>query len=307
MNSIMPGKTLFVVNLHDHVNEIAQDLLDGKYQGVAIKVCHGGGFSQSLNPSDMDLFVEIIDGQVDIYGWHWNLGISPELEADIAAQAIDRWGLQAYMMNYEAPMKDHPEAQVPLLQHFRARKPDHPLGLCSYRYPNGHPGILWDDILPFFDFHAPQVYWVLKHDPVAQLEKSMEQLLALRDLPIIPVGAAFTDPGYHPWKPTPEDLRAFDAACQEKGLQGAQYFTWRSAKPLGLLPVLAELSWDVEPPPEPPVVDCQEAIDAAVAEVTAMYEARIKQLEDEHIVELLQTAKKANNEALQSLIGPYLK
>ena len=312
MDPFMRGKIMLVVNLRRGEDtiiypEIAQDLIDGKYDGVALKVCHGNVFNLDHKPEDVDAFFKLLEGKMDFYGWHWNTGRDPDGEAAIAAQAIDRWGLKAYMMDYESPMKLRPDSQVPVLQEFRKLKPNYPLGLASYRYPEYHSGILWKEILPYFDFHAPQLYWIEAHNPVEQLEKSYSQLIALKKMPFYPIGCAYTSPDYLPWEPSPEELKSFDQACQDKGFQAAQYFCWRGAKPLGLLPVLAELDWGIEEETDPPVVDCQEAIDTAVEKVRAEYEARIKQMEDAHIVELIETARKANNEALINLIRPHLK
>ena len=307
------GKTLFVVNLRNSeggqlYGKIAEYLLENNFQGVAVKVCHGNHFNPLHPPTDMDELVRRLAGRVAVYGWHWNEGFDPEGEATIAVDAINRWKLRAYMMDYESPMKSRPDAQVPILSHFRIRKPSFPLGLCSYRYPVYHPEILWNEILPFFDFHAPQVYWEELHNPVEQLDRSYSELIALKDMPFIPVGAAYSDDP-EKWKPTELDIRAFDAACQSKGFPGAQYFSYRGAKSLGLLPVLADLDWGVPAPvpdPDPPI-DCQALIDAAVAECRAEYELMIKEINDRHMVELVETARRANNEALESLIDPYRK
>ena len=148
---VMKGKILLVVSLRNANGGYTGDniktrLVDGGYAGVALKVAHGNHWNYAHSEEDCIRFRDSIAGLVSFYGWHWNEGIDPEGEAIIAVKAINELGLKAYMMDYEAPMKDNPGSQVPLVLAFRERKPDFPLGLLSYRYPSYHPEILWDDL-----------------------------------------------------------------------------------------------------------------------------------------------------------------
>lgn len=312
---VMQGKILFVVNLVDSLgnyigDEIKETLIEGGYSGVALKVCHGNTWNPGHSKADRNRFRDQIRGIVSFYGWHWNLGLDPEGEAIIMCQAIDELGLEAYMQDYEAPMKNYQAAQITIMEEFRIRKPDFPVGLCSYRYPSGHPGILWKQILPFFDFHAPQVYWVEAHNPAYQLQKSYEQLMALKEMPFIPVGAAYQ---HDSWKPTVEDLQEFNDKAKDMGLQGIQWFTYRGAKPLGLLPALADLDWPVIPPDPGEPGQCQDLLakqaaeyEAQIADLKLQHSWDIKQLKEQHQVELLNTKVQANNDALQNLIKSHL-
>ena len=304
MTKIMPGKTMMVVSLLNADgnfmgHNIKDQLVEGGYSGVALKVCHGNHWNHAHGKDDVEKFAGLIRGLVHFYGWHWNEGYDPTGEAVIAAEAIDTYGLEAYMMDYEAPMKERPEAQVPLLDEFRIRKPSHLLGLCSYRYPSYHPEILWNDILRFFDFHAPQVYWIQGHDPAAQMQKSYDELKALFNIPFVPVGAAFAE---HGWEPTKAEIFEFDLKVKDLGFDGIQWFSYRGARDLGLFPHLASLSWPVDVPGPVPDPDCSEC------------EAEIARLEAE--VAALQVLVEGNydvaynegwNAGLKALIAPLLK
>ena len=308
----MKGKTMFVVNLLNADggfmgHNIKDKLVEGGYSGVALKVCHGNHWNTAHGKADVEKFMGLVRGLVHVYGWHWNEGFDPAGEAVIASEAIDTYGLEAYMMDYEAPMKLRPEAQVPLLKEFRLRKPDFPLGLCSYRYPSYHQEILWKEILPFFDFHAPQVYWVLSHNPAWQLEKSYNELKALADLPFFPVGVACSEAG---WEPTLDELDEFDEKVKALGFEGIQWFTYRGMRDCGFFPRLASHVWPVDvPDPVIAPVDCMEYI-------TMVTELEVEVVRLEAEVADLQVLVGGNydvaynegwNAGLRSLITPLLK
>ena len=137
---VMKGKILFVMSQRNSNGGYIGDnvkarLIDGDYSGVALKVAHGNHWNYAHSEEDCIRFRDSIAGLVNFYGWHWNEGIDPEGEAIIAVKAINELGLKAYMMDYEAPMKDNPGSQVPLVLAFRERKPDFPLGLLIFLWP----------------------------------------------------------------------------------------------------------------------------------------------------------------------------
>jgi hypothetical protein len=97
-----------------------------------------------------------------------------------------------------------------------------PIGLCSYRYPSYQPNFPWLAFVYASDFHSPQVYWVGAHNPGFQLRKSIAELLKIRKLPVIPVGAAYSEKvkinGHtQVWWSSPPELEEFmDAAAAAK-------------------------------------------------------------------------------------------
>ncbi|MCK4825469.1 hypothetical protein KA005_57505 [bacterium] len=308
------GKILFVVSLRGAnglwlLPQIKQTVLEDGYDGVALKVLHG--FRWNGNLDDITEFFDKLRGKVQLYGWQWNLLEQPEKEAIWARKAVDEFRLNGFMSNPEGPAKKNPDAMRFYAKELKERFPNEAVGYTAYRYPSYHPEFPWD-CLEFFDYHAPQVYWVLRHDPAEQLAASHKELIALKDMPVIPVGSAYTEPSYGNWKPTAADLKEFDAKCKSMGLMGCQWFTWRGAKPLDLLPVLKELNWEVDLP-EPPAVDCNKLIEELkeeyakeITNLNAVHQADLIKLQKTQALVLEASIKKAHNDALKSLIQPLL-
>jgi len=119
-----------------------------------------------------------------------------------------------------------------------------------------------------------------------QLQKSYDELMALKVMPFFPVGSAFAEWG---WTPTEDSIREFDVKAKEMGLEGVQWFSYRGAKELGYFPLLASLSWSVDAPE--PTADCSEQ------------ETRIKELE----AELLVAHTNGWNAGLLNLINSHLR
>jgi len=95
--------------------------------------------------------------------------------------------------------------------------------LCSYRFPSLHPELPWSSFLRRSDFHAPQVYWMQADNPGEQLQRSVRELLALRALPVVPIGAAFVEAG---WQPTVAGINEFDRMAQALKLPGIGWWEW---------------------------------------------------------------------------------
>lgn len=317
MSGPIQGKVLFVVNLRVNgvsiVGDIVRTAVNDGYNGINLKVCHGQWYNGGSYLADVDELARKLETEnIDLHGWHWNLLDDVTAEVRIALEAINRWNLKSYSLDYEGPVADKPDQQV-LFAKLLSEGTDCPIGLCSYRFPVNQPFIMWDDVLKYCDFHAPQVYWVGKHNPAEQLQMSYDALMEIRELPFIPVGAAYTQPDYN-WEPTEADLNEFDKKCHSLGLPGVQWFAYRSAKPIagylpgGLLPILAKHEWEVEIP-EPPPPDCDKLIEEAVKPL----QDRIAQLESENAQ--LQAAldegfdgayKKGWNDGLNDLIKSHL-
>jgi hypothetical protein len=108
----------------------------------------------------------------------------------------------------------------------RSQAPDLSVGLCTYRYPSLHPEFPWRAWLGGSngaDFHMPQVYWMGAHNPAQQLMRSVNELKAQRDIPIVPVGAAYTEGGF---EPTVSEMDAFHEQVIRLGLLGECWWEW---------------------------------------------------------------------------------
>lgn len=100
-----------------------------------------------------------------------------------------------------------------------------PVALCSYRFPNFHPGIDWRRWLnqKTIDFVAPQVYWEGAHNPGQQLRRSYDQYRKLTLKPYIPIGCTYGRG--KSWEPTCADLAEFMATCKALGFSGYGFYS----------------------------------------------------------------------------------
>jgi hypothetical protein len=148
-------------------------------------------------------------------------------EALAAVENIGRWQPDGWIVDPEKEYKRTGAAAWAdqYMTVLRASCPSVSIGLCSYRWPTLHPELPWQSFLRRSNFHAPQVYWVGAHDPGNQLGRSVRELQALANLPVIPVGAAYTEPAYH-WVPTVSDVNEFDRVAHQLNLPGITWWEW---------------------------------------------------------------------------------
>jgi len=213
---------------------------DAGFSWVCIKAVDGvSDFNQG--PGGDWRGANLLPGAVDalrsvgihVAGWQYIYGANvlkqsiAAREAEKAIANIDRWGFNTWLIDPEAQYKRSGAAAWAntYMTALRAACPSVSIGLCSYRYPTLHPELPWADFLRHTDFHCPQIYWIGAHNPVSQLVRSRNELLALKSLPIIPVGAAYTEPAYQ-WQPTVADINAFDQAARELGCSGVTWWEW---------------------------------------------------------------------------------
>jgi hypothetical protein len=157
------------------------------------------------------------------------LGVSvAKSEATVAVSNIQRFKLDGWLIDAEQQYKRKGAATwaETYMTTLRSGCPDTALGLCSYRFPSYHPELPWSVFLRRCDFHAPQVYWIGAHNPGQQLKTSVTQLRALKDLPVVPVGAAYYDTGFS-WQPTVAEINEFNQVAQEElKLRGVSWWEW---------------------------------------------------------------------------------
>lgn len=170
---------------------------------------------------------------IHVGGWQYIYGANKlrislaAREAEIAVGNIDRFNFDFWIIDPEGEYKRSGAsawANTYMIA-LRASCPGLSIGLCSYRYPTLHPELPWSDFLRRSDFHAPQVYWIGSHNPAYQLQRSVKELLALKVLPVIPVGAGFYEPAYK-WQPTVADLNEFNVAAKTLNLPGITWWEW---------------------------------------------------------------------------------
>lgn len=170
---------------------------------------------------------------IRVGGWQYIYGANllkqsiAAREAEFAVNNIQRFNFDFWLLDPEAQYKRSGASAWAntYMTALRTGAPGASLGLCSYRYPSYHPELPWADFLRRCDFHAPQVYWIGAHNPGYQLKKSVTELLALKQLPVVPVGSAYTEPDYN-WEPTVADLHEFNRTAKELELSGVSWWEW---------------------------------------------------------------------------------
>ncbi len=293
--------------------KLADQLAAEGYNWVCIKVVHGRYifdpfFGNDSIPSQQEyleaLAPELERVGIELHLWGYYFGSRPiyapqkknkpktistyfdQTSQEIARtlEQIEKWKPLSFMVNAEAEFKwpksdKRAESLMMGIKQGMALTnnsiPDIPLGLSSFKYPKFHP-LPWETFAKFIDFWAPQVYWVGWHNAVEQLEKSIAQYKAIKDIPIIPAGSAYPQTNIKDritgqgWRPAIEDFDRFDAAVQELGLLGIHYWeyhyiednpNWQKA--------IAAHSWSEMPDPpdptDPPEPEPEVEIEAEIA------------------------------------------
>ncbi len=266
---IPAGKGIQVWNLTAPA-ETAARIIEAGFDWVAVKAADGTlDHNQKSGSLDMMLFVTALrNAGLAVYGWHYVYGANgwgvsfAKAEAEAAIRNISRFGFDGWLIDAESQYKRKGSAAWAdvYMTTLRASFPWLALGLQSYRYPSLHPEIPWQSFLRHVDFHIPQVYWVGSSNPGAQLRRSIQELKALKDLPVIPTGCAYFE---HGWGPTVAQLNEFDTAVKGFNLKGVLWYCWDdqglSTHPDWLAAVKAHKWPGVIEPPAPALSWVEEA------------------------------------------------
>lgn len=174
---------------------------------------------------------------IRVWGWHYIYGgvwidkarvphaggASPAQEAAFARRQVHELELDGYLIDGEKEFKVL--SQAARADAFMDALGDlgMPVGLCSYRFPKLHATFPWQRFLEGCDFHAPQVYHG-KGRGIIDLERSCSELLALKSLPIVPVGRAYIGDGYGEPGISGQEMLDFTGRVQMKGCPGVSYW-----------------------------------------------------------------------------------
>ncbi len=240
---IPTGKGMFIWKLKvcagSDMRVLANMALAAHLDYVVIKAADGTDNFNQAEPAyyGPDLLGNAVDilKSVGIQVWFWQyvygsnrLRISiATAEANRIVDNIKRFQPEGLFIDAEAQYK-RPGAAAwadTYMTILRSSFPTLPIGLCSYRFPSLHPELPWQSFLRRCNFHAPQVYWVQAHNPGDQLGRSVRELQALANLPVVPVGAAYHDTGFN-WQPTVAELDEFDRVAHALKLPGVSWWEW---------------------------------------------------------------------------------
>ncbi len=196
---------------------------------------------------------------VSVWGWHYVRGDDPYNEAQLAIKRILELDLEGYVIDAEGEYRTKRKraAASRFMEELRKGLPDLPMALSSYRYPRSHPDFPWDEFLALCDLSMPQVYFEQMHNPEEQLERTVEQYMALKHTrPVIPTAPTYARGD---WRPSPDEIQRFFAKAQELELPAANAWSWdfaARAQYMDLWNAVAAYPW----PAGPPVADMPERL-----------------------------------------------
>ena len=188
---------------------------------------------------------------IQVWGWHYVRGDNPKNEASLAIQRMNELKLDGYIIDAEGEYKKKGRdvAAKIFMKEIRAGMPRTPIALSTYRYPRTHREFPYNEFLAKCDYSMPQVYFEQAHNPREQLDRTVEQYMALKYArPIIPTAPAYAR---GKWRPTTEEITAFFEKAKELGLPGANAWSWDySTRPefQYLWDAVADFDWDSDPP-----------------------------------------------------------
>jgi hypothetical protein len=170
-------------------------------------------------------------------GWHYLYGREPEKEADRALERIQRLGLQGYILDVEQEYKTAGSKAAEVFMKRLRTGSSVPLALCSYRFPLLHREFPWQTFASWLDAdkgdcHMPQVYWVgdrRENGPGLQLQRCHTELLAVKALPLIPVGGLYAQTvNGQLWQPSRVQMRNFVQTARSLKCRGLSWWSWDS-------------------------------------------------------------------------------
>ncbi len=257
--------------------------------GVTIKVAQCGykynlrltphGYVDDILPP---LVTALRNSGLFVNGWHYVTGDDPTSEAIVILDRIQQLRLDGLEVDAEGEYKAAGKAQAARRYMQTVRDvvgANFPIGLTSYRFPRVHPEFPWSAFAPFLNYHNPQVYWNPPappyYGPVPELNKSVEQIRAVKNIPILPAGRAYIGDG-HP-NPTPAEMNDFMQRAKVLELAGVSFwaFDFLYLHPGGAAraEAIKNFSWPTNTPPPPPPQTIEERLNNHEQRISALESA----------------------------------
>ncbi|MDY6866631.1 MAG: SH3 domain-containing protein [Chloroflexota bacterium] len=164
---------------------------------------------------------------IKVIAWHYVYGTYPESEARRSIEELSKYPYDGFVINAEKEYKGRPAQAKIYCKMLRAAFPDLFIGLSSYRYPDYHPELPWNEFLTYCDVNMPQVYWEQADGTAAsQLDRCIALFTDPKFIqrPIMPTGAAYTNAG---WVAKPDDIIDFIKRADELELSAISFWEWR--------------------------------------------------------------------------------
>lgn len=223
---------------------------------VLIKIADGSTWPYNFDfERNVDLIPPVASALkaegIKVWGWHYVRGYDPLNEARLAVKRMKELDLDGYAIDAEAEYRDTSKrpAAVKFMQELRRGLPSIPVALSTYRYPRVHSVFPYAEFLEGCDISMPQVYFEQAHNPEEQLERCVEQYMALKPArPVIPTAPTYARGD---WRPSAGEITRFLEKAQELGLSAANAWSWDFAtrkKYLDLFNAVADYNWPAETP-----------------------------------------------------------
>ncbi len=227
----LQGKGIYIWKLHrvcnGHVQTMVNNAQEAKLTHVIIKIADGASaYNVDLAGPATDAFKA---AGIQVWGWAWLWMTAPFQEAEIAAHRIKTLNMDGFIINAEQPAKNKSAEANIYMETLRERLADFPvpLGFSSYRYPNLHTSLPWQEFLTPSDLNLPQMYWV-GETPADCVQHSVAKHQAFTFArPIIPTGAAFGEQyGSSFFRAEPAEIVEFMDTVRAKDLPAANFWSW---------------------------------------------------------------------------------
>ena len=237
-----------------NISEITRLAVNAKYSHVLIKIANGI-YSYNYDwERKIDLVPPLVAALksegIQVWGWHYVFGDQPGQEALKAISRIRELGVDGYVIDAEGEYKGKYSAATTFMNQLTNSIKNIPIALSSYRYPNYHPTLPWNEFLKKSDLNMPQVYWKFGNNPGAQLKKSIAEFQNLQyKPPIFPTGASYTADG---WTPTVGEIVEFMQTAKDLKLSGFNFWEWSNLHtylPAQYYRTIRDFEWDAGPAP----------------------------------------------------------
>ena len=220
---------------------IADVMVKAGFTHAWIKVCEGSGAYNIYNGRDFahELVLSLKARGISPWGWQYEYGRYPDLEAQAAIRRINELDLDGFVVDAEVEYKTSgANAARRYMSLLRNAFPNLPIGLSSFRFPSFHPEFPFDAFLEYCDFNAPQVYWMMANNAGDQLRRCLNEFRTIVKVqrPVFPTGAAYHERG---WQSTSEQVQDFMETAVELGLCGFNF--WEMANCLTYMPDVWEV------------------------------------------------------------------
>lgn len=187
-----------------------------------------------------DFLIACEEAGIAVGTWHFIHTTNMAKQAQLISEDIKQFNLKHLMIDAEQNTRVYPGAYWKTYPKYRvvecaktymnnlAVPTGFPVGLCSYRFPEVHREFPFEAFLLHkkMTMINPQVYWMYANNPGYQVTKSLDEYRKLSDLPLIPIGAAYSEGG---WAPSAKEIAQFKEVCLTN-FDGHGFYRWGQAK-----------------------------------------------------------------------------